>query len=168
MHFFFFADWQRYALCHTLFGHYLPGNRSLEKGFSSLRTQYTMQASAARDPARDPKNPIKDDDHGAGRRAREVYRYFRPESLAPITEYPTPSNEDYSLGLSRSHGSSSARGRSPSASPQASGTSLLLQGGPAPSKHTPGSLVLGKSNNTLTSLAQLAALRLDVERVFIR
>lgn len=129
-----------------------------------------MEASAAQDPTKDPKNAAKHDDHGAGRRAREVYRYFRPERLASIDEYPTPSSEGgSSLGLPRCNDSGSARGRSLSASPQPSCTSLLPQEeAEANAKSIPGSLVLGEYNDTLTSLAQLAALRLDVDRAFIR
>lgn len=125
-----------------------------------------METSATGDPTRDARDPSKDDDHDAGRRARELYRYFRPERLAPIDEDPTPSSGGgSSLGLH----SPSARGRSPSVSSQPSCTSLLPQEqAEAPSDSAPGLLVLGQSNDTLTSLAQLAALRLDVDRVFIR
>lgn len=129
-----------------------------------------MEASEAGDPTRDVRDPSKDDDHDAGRRAREVYRYFRPERLTPIGEDPTPSSGGgSSLGLLRFHDSYFARGRSTSASSQPSCTSLLPQDqAEDPAKSVSGLLVLGQSNDTLTSLAQLAALRLDVDRVFIR
>ncbi|KAJ5668310.1 uncharacterized protein N7477_006880 [Penicillium maclennaniae] len=128
-----------------------------------------MEASAAQDPTQDPQTPAKDDDHGAGRRAREVYRYFRPERLAAIDEYPTPGSEGgSSLGHPQFTDSASASVRSPSASPQPSPTPLLPQEeAAATAKPLPGSLVLGEYNDALTSLAQLAALRLDVDRAFI-
>ncbi|KAJ5198147.1 uncharacterized protein N7498_007264 [Penicillium cinerascens] len=127
-----------------------------------------MEASAAGDPTRDVRDPSEDDDHDAGRRAREVYRYFRPERLTPIDEDPTPiSGAGSSPGLLRFHDSSSTKDRSPSASSQPSCTSLLPQDqAEAPPEFLPG-LVLDQSNDTLTSLAQLAALRLDVDRVYI-
>lgn len=129
-----------------------------------------MEVSAAGNPTRDVRDLSQDDDHDAGRRAREVYRYFRPERLTPIDEDPPPSSGGgSSLGLLRFHDSSSGRGRSASASSQPSCTSLRPQDqAEAPSEFLPGLLVLGQSNDTLTSLAQLAALRLDVDRVYIR
>ncbi|CAG8419685.1 unnamed protein product [Penicillium salamii] len=93
------------------------------------------------------------DDHHAGRRAREVYRYFRQ---APIDETqgkggsPAPANHRSTLQRSPS-GSSVSRGSWP----------------PSPWDRMPDSLALGTSNSTLNSFAQLAALRLNVDRVFI-
>ncbi|KAG2413945.1 hypothetical protein HFD88_003136 [Aspergillus terreus] len=95
--------------------------------------------------------PRWDDDHNAGRRARELYRYFQPER-SPQTP---PSRED---------------------SPQTNPVSDASLPGPSPFTAAPppithivpeDALVLGEANATLTSFAQLAALRLDVDRVLV-
>lgn len=117
--------------------------------------------------------PPQTEDHNAGRRAREVYRFFRPERLAPINEdesladeykthSPDPSCRRGSPSIHSIHGPSSLSPSSSSAS-QRSRDPVW-----PPSERTPDSLVLGDHNVTLTSFAQLAALRLNVDRVFIR
>ncbi|KAL2867044.1 putative sensor histidine kinase/response regulator [Aspergillus lucknowensis] len=99
----------------------------------------------------------RDQDHTDGRRVRELYRYFRPERristlsggdqdtasrFFPTTEesliLPVPSSPALSAPLAET-----AAGLLPEA------------------------LVLGEYNATLASFAQLVALRLNVERVFI-
>ncbi|KAJ6114519.1 hypothetical protein N7486_000297 [Penicillium sp. IBT 16267x] len=109
------------------------------------------------------------EDHSAGRRAREVYRYFRPERLRPIDENSTPcsdngSNQDFF----HASAASAARGRSPCSPPQSPG-SPEVPTEPVPNSLSPmpESLVLGDANTTLNSFAQLAALRLGVDRAFI-
>ncbi|KAJ6071678.1 hypothetical protein N7499_009692 [Penicillium canescens] len=110
----------------------------------------------------------KDDDHNAGRRAREVYRYFRPERLAPIDENQSfTSDEAVLLDPSARQGSSTSSrpaSTSQSLSSSRSGSQASWGASLAP---IPNSLVLGDSNETLHLFAQLAALRLNVDRVFI-
>ncbi|KAJ5902215.1 hypothetical protein N7495_002743 [Penicillium taxi] len=91
---------------------------------------------------------ITPDDHSAGRRAREVYRFFRPERLAPIDGDASYSRKaDLDLpGSPHSNISQSSHCSTPS---------------------TLNSMIIGDSSSTLNSFAQLAALRLDVDRVFI-
>lgn len=99
-------------------------------------------------------------EHNADRRARELYRYYQPAGttslvpswLAPGEETSSPgpagNTSTPAAGDGSTHGGSSA----------ASNSSTTIG---------PEALVLGASNNTLTSFAQLAALRLGVERAFI-
>ncbi|KAJ5773550.1 hypothetical protein N7457_008446 [Penicillium paradoxum] len=102
----------------------------------------------------------KNDDHHAGRRAREVYRFFRPERLAPIDENRSFASED-SPTLDPSIR------REPSAPSLSPISKSLTQFARAPLRGIPESLALGSSNATLNSFAQLTALRLNVDRVFI-
>lgn len=105
--------------------------------------------------------------HAADRRVRELYRYYRPhvEPLAAIPEWLSTDDE-----------------RSPPPNPGFLGTPSVTtppitdssggsnSGSSASRPATalgPEALVLGTSNNTLTAFAQLAALRLGVERAFI-
>jgi hypothetical protein len=109
------------------------------------------------------------DDHVAGRRAREVYRYFRPEKrLGAILEKETSSSEDNTTsdGL-RSSTSSSNREQSPATPPSSAPSQTELVSPPNSMQAMPESLILGDANSTLNSFAQLAALRLDVDRAFI-
>lgn len=96
------------------------------------------------------------DDHHAGRRAREVYRYFRQsvprDETLNFDGSPMPASHPVSVLQRSPSGSSASRG---------SWT-------PAPSERMPDSLALGTVNNTLNSFAQLVALRLNMDRVFIR
>ncbi|OQD69368.1 hypothetical protein PENPOL_c002G09081 [Penicillium polonicum] len=98
--------------------------------------------------------------HNADRRARELYRYYQPASQAEAGQSWLPTNDGFpfsavsgntitppiSEGSVPSHGSATSR----------PATAIGSE-----------SLVLGTSNNIMTSFAQLAALRLNVERVFI-
>ncbi|KAJ5623391.1 hypothetical protein N7490_011996 [Penicillium lividum] len=109
------------------------------------------------------------DDHTAERRAREVYRYFRPERLCPIHEIPTSASDSGSpRSFNQPSDASVIRGRSP-CSPSQSSDSLQISTTPVAhsSRPIPESLVLGDANTTLSSFVQLVALRLDVERAFI-
>lgn len=107
----------------------------------------------------------REGDHNAGRRAREVYRYFRPERLAPISENASISSSGSShRGRVFRDDQSLQQRRDSSVSPhlstsQSTWTTL---------ESMPESMVLGDSSSTLNSFAQLAALRLNVDRVFIR
>ena len=103
------------------------------------------------------------DDHTAGRRAREVYRYFRPQQLAPIDENQSISSDGSPMPEVANRRDISALRHSPSGSSLSPGSWT-----PAPLGRMPDSLALGASNDTLTSFAQLAALRLNMDRVFIR
>lgn len=116
------------------------------------------------------------EDHNAGRRAREVYRFFRSERLAPINE-DASSTSDALHSPDPSCQSSTSIGRAPSTSPASSIASRPVSSTAsrpskddiwAPLEQMPQSLVLGDDNVSLDSFAQLAALRLDVDRVFIR
>ncbi|KAJ6028023.1 hypothetical protein N7540_003599 [Penicillium herquei] len=111
------------------------------------------------------------EEHTSGRRAREVYRYFRPERLSPINENTTPETDSSSCDQNYFGPvdlPDNSRGRSPCISQQSTES---LSASPEPAAALlhplPDSLVLGDANATLNSFAQLAALRLDVDRVFI-
>ncbi|XHG09374.1 hypothetical protein AWENTII_012437 [Aspergillus wentii] len=102
---------------------------------------------------------LRDNDHNAGRRVRELYRYFRPE--------PSPF-------LPRDHNLASSSSSLEEGVPPTSfaGTPPVLDPPVPPSLATPNVLVsdgltLGSPNATLNSFAQLAALRLNVQRVLI-
>ncbi|KAJ5930055.1 hypothetical protein N7466_005548 [Penicillium verhagenii] len=109
------------------------------------------------------------EDHSDGRRAREVYRYFRPERLCPIDENPTLSRKIGSdQDLLRVPDVPTTRGRSPCSGSQSSNPPQASTEPVAKSlKPMPESLILGDANTTLNSFAQLVALRLDVDRAFI-
>ncbi|KAJ5930492.1 hypothetical protein N7466_005985 [Penicillium verhagenii] len=103
--------------------------------------------------------------HHADRRARELYRYYQP--AMPVGVVPSWLSAGNGLSSPSSNGTSQVNtppiqeiqeGSCKSGSSTASGPSTAIG---------PESLVLGTSNNTLTSFAQLAALRLNVERAFI-
>lgn len=116
------------------------------------------------------------DDHNAGRRARELYRYFQPERLpeldtlsvnnAPITDNFLPPATAQALDASIH--ASSAPSPLPPPPPQLSPPLATTREDSPLSPVVPETLVLGQNNATLTSFAQLAALRLNVERVIIR
>ncbi|KAK5807038.1 hypothetical protein VI817_001296 [Penicillium citrinum] len=119
----------------------------------------------------DPPPAIIESDHSAGRRAREVYRYFKPERLSAIYGDASPSSSTFSSSRRGrdSRGSFATHQRNvPSVSPQPS-TSLNSQDSTtcAPLEPLGESMTLGDPSSTLNSFAQLAALRLDVDRVFI-
>jgi hypothetical protein len=107
-------------------------------------------------------------EHSADRRVRELYRYYHPAGAPPVIPSWLPDGEDSpsaDTGSSRNGSSTgspdSQPGRDDSVASNSSATSR-------PSTTTgPETLILGSSNNTLTSFCQLAALRLDVERAMI-
>ncbi|KAJ5495899.1 hypothetical protein N7539_001015 [Penicillium diatomitis] len=105
----------------------------------------------------------RSEDHLAGRRAREVYRYFRPEQTDPSQENSSPRS------------TSNSPPRIPPAKERSS-VELAPSLGQSPLKSSatweplqpmPESLILGDDNETLNSFAHLAALRLNVEQVYI-
>lgn len=103
--------------------------------------------------------------HKADRRARELYRYYQPASLgglgglAGLISSWLPTGED--LPSSGSTGTPNTPPVNGSGNSNNSATPRPL------TAIGPDALVLGTSNSTLTSFAQLAALRLNVERAFI-
>lgn len=100
-------------------------------------------------------------EHGADRRARELYRYYQPGGpTRPLPAWLCSTAED---GPTSSSGSSSTPVRDTSVE----GNSNSSASSQSSTAIGPEALVLGLSNNTLTSFAQLAALRLNVERAFI-
>lgn len=103
----------------------------------------------------------REEERQDGRRARELYRYFQPEKSFPATRISTSASDTDSLSSWASLGDS--------ALPDPPSPALPAQPG---ATDTAGivheSLTLGEYNATLTSFAQLAALRLNVERVMIR
>ncbi|PWY92868.1 hypothetical protein BO70DRAFT_357985 [Aspergillus heteromorphus CBS 117.55] len=108
--------------------------------------------------------PPRDDDHRTGRRVRELYRYFQPErnnsfhDRSQTEDTPPPPASSATLDPSI-QGPASPALSSLSQCPPAIG--------PGSAGLVPEALVLGDPNATLTSFAQLAALRLNVERVLI-
>lgn len=90
--------------------------------------------------------------HSVDRRVRELYRYYQPAEW-PSNASSWPSNTTTGIP----DPPPAADGAN---SPSGSATSR-------PSSVGPETLVLGASNNTMTSFAQLAALRLNVERALI-
>ena len=99
--------------------------------------------------------------HAADRRVRELYRYYQP--AGPLDVIPSWLSAEDAL-------KSNLQGTSPVTTPpiQDGSGSSNSSGTPRPATAIgPETLVLGSGNNTLTSFAQLAALRLNVERAFI-
>jgi hypothetical protein len=104
----------------------------------------------------------RDQDHTDGRRVRELYRYFQPERSLFSNRVLTPSGSDpetVSQTFFTAEDSTLPVPSSPALSAQLAATTAGL---------LPEALVLGEYNATLTSFAQLAALRLNVDRVLIR
>lgn len=114
------------------------------------------------------------DDHYASRRVRELYRYFQPEQ----PPQPTPAQfvSSYFDSWVSDTASWSEEASVPAISTDSVSTPILT-----PSVNTAAStsaavsqqnegegLVLGNPNRTLNAFAQLAALRLNVQRVLIR
>lgn len=111
--------------------------------------------------------PNRAEEHQAGRRAREVYRYFRPERLETIQENTlSPAEPGFLPKTPGSCNSIPTEQCSPFGSPGFMQQSFEPTW--APLQPMPESLVLGDVNETLNYFAQLAALRLNVDRVFIR
>ncbi|KAJ5970600.1 CheY-like superfamily [Penicillium vulpinum] len=96
--------------------------------------------------------------HNADRRARELYRYYQPASQEPVPSwlpndgFPFSAISGNTITPPISEGSMPSHGSAGSRPATAIGSEAL---------------VLGTSNSTMTSFAQLAALRLNVERVLI-
>ncbi|RAL12173.1 putative sensor histidine kinase/response regulator [Aspergillus homomorphus CBS 101889] len=107
--------------------------------------------------------PRRDDDHNAGRRVRELYRYFQPERTGVPQDRSYTSASDDALPSASSDPSHQIPS-SPSLSSQCPSTPSADA---AAAGLVPEALILGDPNATLTSFAQLAALRLNVERVLI-
>ncbi|KAJ5396804.1 hypothetical protein N7509_004917 [Penicillium cosmopolitanum] len=99
-------------------------------------------------------------EHGADRRTRELYRYYQPGG--PTHTLPAWLS---STGESRSSGSTGSS-NTPVRDSSVAGSNSSATSTPS-TAIGPEALVLGLSNNTLTSFAQLAALRLNVERALI-
>lgn len=102
-------------------------------------------------------------EHGADRRARELYRYYQPDSLTRGLPAWLSTAGD---GHGRSS-SSTASSSTPVRDGSVAGNSSSSASSNPSTAIGPEVLVLGLSNNTLNSFAQLAALRLNVERAFI-
>lgn len=103
--------------------------------------------------------------HNVDRRVRELYRYYKPTgALGVIPSW---------LSAGEAVPSSSLAGMPRVTTPPVAdgsdcsdGSSTIGSSRP-PTTIGPEALVLGNYNNTLTSFAQLAALRLNMERAFI-
>ncbi|KAJ5124167.1 uncharacterized protein N7515_007992 [Penicillium bovifimosum] len=103
----------------------------------------------------------REDIHNADRRARELYRYYQPPSRPGTVSSWLPAVTD---GFPFSADSGTTLTPPISEGNEPSGCSASPP--PATALGTE-NLVLGTTNSTFTSFAQLAALRLNVERVFI-
>ncbi|KAJ5639609.1 uncharacterized protein N7484_007471 [Penicillium longicatenatum] len=100
--------------------------------------------------------------HNADRRTRELYRYYQPAE--PLGVIPSWLSADEAFPSPVSTGTSQSN--TPPIRNSSCGSNSSSTSGPSTAVG-PESLVLGTSNNTLTSFAQLAALRLNVERALI-
>ncbi|KAJ5538198.1 hypothetical protein N7494_007677 [Penicillium frequentans] len=100
--------------------------------------------------------------HNADRRARELYRYYQP--AGPVGVIPSWLATDECLSSPNS--SATSQVNTPPTRDGSCGSNSSTTSGPSTAMG-PEALVLGTSNNTLISFAQLAALRLNVERAFI-
>ncbi|KAE8349470.1 hypothetical protein BDV28DRAFT_60715 [Aspergillus coremiiformis] len=105
------------------------------------------------------------DDHNTGRRVRELYRYFQPEQIHINANRTLSSPSSPFPGAVPVQDSTYPAPPSPSISSQ---PPLPAPLGAASTVIPEEALVLGNPNTTLSSFAQLGALRLDVERVLIR
>jgi hypothetical protein len=106
-----------------------------------------------------PKTP-QQAQHNADRHARELYRYYQPAPQDSVVPSWFPAGEEYSLS------SVPSDSITPPISVGSGRTNSTATSRPAVSV-TSDSLTLGTTNSTLTSFAQLAALRLNVERAFL-
>lgn len=104
------------------------------------------------------------EDHNAGRRMRELYRYFRPGSQPDL-------NFD-SNSQGRSSGDHTDLDADEVLAVHPPSTAASESGGPArigTTTVTPDPLILGGDlNKTLNSFAQLAALRINAQRAVVR
>ncbi|KAJ5632834.1 hypothetical protein N7490_009173 [Penicillium lividum] len=99
--------------------------------------------------------------YNADRRARELYRYYQPAT--PVGVIPSWLAAE---GLTSATSPGTPPVTTPPIQDGSSGSNSSTTSSPSTARG-PETLVLGTSNNTLTSFAQLAALRLNVERAFI-
>ncbi|KAJ5520057.1 CheY-like superfamily [Penicillium fimorum] len=104
--------------------------------------------------------PRQDGLHSADRRARELYRYYQPASQPEAVPSWLSANDGFPFSVVSGNTLTPpiSEGSLPSHS-SATSRPATAMGSDA--------LVLGTSNSTMTSFSQLAALRLNVERVFI-
>jgi len=100
--------------------------------------------------------------HNADRRVRELYRYYQP--AGPVGVISSWLSKDERSSSPNSTGTSQVN--TPPIQDGSCGSNSSTTSGPSTAMG-PEALVLGTSNNTLNSFAQLAALRLNVERAFI-
>lgn len=104
-------------------------------------------------------DPAKAEQRGqyiADRRVRELYRYYQPAGPTAIPSWLSAADDLPSSSLPPNIAPADDSGNSNSSATSRPSTAL-----------GPESLILGTSNNTLTSFAQLATLRLNAERAFI-
>lgn len=98
--------------------------------------------------------------HNADRGVRELYRYYQPAAQADVIPSWLPTGDEFPFLAP------SGNTITPPVSESLESNSTITSQ-PATSSVGSDSLILGTSNSTLTSFAQLAALRLNVERVLI-
>lgn len=98
--------------------------------------------------------------HNADRGARELYRYYQPVAQTDVVPSWLPAGDEFPF---------SAPSRSTITPPisEGLGSTSTVTSQPATSAIGSDTLILGTQNSTLTAFAQLAALRLNVERVMI-
>ena len=98
--------------------------------------------------------------HNADRNARELYRYYQPAAPAEVIPPWLPTGDEFPF---------SAQSNSTITPPMSEGlgSNSTITSQPATSSVGSDTLILGTANSTLTSFAQLATLRLNVERVII-
>ncbi|CAG8080751.1 unnamed protein product [Penicillium olsonii] len=98
--------------------------------------------------------------HNADRNARELYRYYQPAAPAEVIPPWLPAGDEFPF---------SAQSNSTITPPMSEGlgSNSTITSQPATSSIGSDTLILGTANSTLTSFAQLATLRLNVERVII-
>lgn len=106
-------------------------------------------------------SPRAQNDHHIGRRVRELYRYFQPEP-SPQPTLVSSYFDSWASGDTLSSDNATVPAVS-TASLSTPDPTAGLCAGPSPGE----GLVLGNPNRTLSSFAQLAALRLGVQRVLI-
>lgn len=98
-------------------------------------------------------------EHSADRRVRELYRYYQPLEQPSSTPSWLPESE-----VVPATGTTGLPDTPPVTDGTASASGSVSS---RPSMIGPETLVLGTCNRTLTSFAQLAALRLDMERALV-
>lgn len=116
-------------------------------------------------PGRTAQQLQQDKDHHDNRRVRELYRYFKPEQALA----PPPNSSSYFDSWVSNNAIWTDEVPVPALSTASVSTPDPTVSSPVstPATSTEG-LMLGNPNHTLNSFAQLAALRLNVQRVLIR